>query len=103
MLNSIIDDYHQSKKKGGTNPANSAVQQNGLEFNPIAENDTLSMLQKLPDLDRIIFNLYIVEGYSHEEIAQILGIDVSESALLLKSTRLSLGHCIRINTKNVPQ
>lgn len=72
MLNSIIDDYHQSKKKDDADSHNSAASQKGLEFSPMTENETLSMLQKLPDLDKIIFNLYVVEAYSHEEIAKCL-------------------------------
>jgi len=34
---------------------------------------------KLPAGYRIIFSLYILEGYDHQEIAQILGISVSTS------------------------
>lgn len=36
--------------------------------------DLLYMIEKLPDGKKIIFNLYIVEGYSHKEIADLLGI-----------------------------
>ena len=34
---------------------------------------------KLPAGYRIVFSLYILEGYDHQEIAQILGISVSTS------------------------
>ncbi len=36
-------------------------------------------IEKLPAGYRIIFSLYILEGYDHKEIAQILGISVSTS------------------------
>lgn len=36
-------------------------------------------IQKLPDGYRIIFTLYLLEGYDHEEISQILGITESTS------------------------
>ncbi len=34
----------------------------------------LSILQELPDGYKAVFNLYAVEGYSHREIGEILGI-----------------------------
>ncbi|HEX2920309.1 MAG TPA: RNA polymerase sigma factor [Bacteroidales bacterium] len=36
-------------------------------------------IKKLPDGYRIIFTLYLLEGYDHEEIGQILGISESTS------------------------
>lgn len=36
-------------------------------------------MQQLPDGYRIIFSLYLLEGYDHSEIAQIMGISESTS------------------------
>jgi len=36
-------------------------------------------LMKLPDGYRVVFNLYMIEGYDHSEISQILGISESTS------------------------
>jgi len=36
-------------------------------------------VQQLPDGYRIVFSLYLLEGYDHAEIAEILGISVSTS------------------------
>lgn len=36
-------------------------------------------IQKLPDGYRIVLSLYLIEGYDHEEISQILGISNSAS------------------------
>ncbi len=36
-------------------------------------------VQKLPDGYRVVFSLYLLEGYDHTEIAQILGISESTS------------------------
>jgi RNA polymerase sigma factor (sigma-70 family) len=48
-------------------------------FDPLAISNMetanlLSILQELPDGYKAVFNLYAVEGYSHREIGQILGI-----------------------------
>lgn len=45
--------------------------------------DILKLLEKLPEIQRIIFNLFEVEGYSHEEISQQLDIPESTSRTYL--------------------
>jgi len=37
-------------------------------------DDLLAMVQTLPDGCRVVFNLFAVEGYTHQEIAKLLGI-----------------------------
>ncbi len=39
----------------------------------------LRAMEKLPDGYRVIFSLYLIEGYDHSEIAQIMGISESTS------------------------
>lgn len=43
------------------------------------ENDIDKMLQLLPEGARIIFNLYVMEGYKHSEIAEKLNISEGTS------------------------
>ncbi len=52
--------------------------------------DILALLDKLPTGYRTIFNLYVLEGYKHREIAEILGISIntSKSQLILAKKRL---------------
>ena len=45
---------------------------NGLQALQAA--DILRMIEKLPAGYRTVFNLYAIEGYSHKEIAKMLGI-----------------------------
>jgi RNA polymerase sigma-70 factor (ECF subfamily) len=43
-------------------------------------------IQKLPDGFRVVLSLYLLEGYDHEEIAQILGItNVSSRTQFLRA------------------
>lgn len=44
------------------------------EQQPNGEKDLISLVRALPDGYRTVFNLYAIEGYSHDEIAQMLGI-----------------------------
>lgn len=42
-------------------------------------DELMSMINKLPQSSRIIFNLYAIEGYKHHEIADMLNISVGTS------------------------
>jgi len=59
--------------------------ENYLEF-----ADLLKVLDLLPVGYRTVFNLYVIEGYKHNEIAEILGISIntSKSQLRLAKDRL---------------
>jgi len=48
-------------------------------INQIAAKDLLAALLKLPIGYRTVFNLFVVEGYSHQEIAALLHISESTS------------------------
>ncbi len=56
----------------------------------LQERDVMALLQKLPTGYRTIFNMYVVEGYKHREIAEQLNISIntSKSQLILAKKRL---------------
>ncbi|MCB0650262.1 MAG: sigma-70 family RNA polymerase sigma factor [Saprospiraceae bacterium] len=56
----------------------------------LAAQDLLQFLEQLPDGYRTVFNLYVLEGFKHREIADQLGISIntSKSQLILAKKRL---------------
>jgi len=52
--------------------------------------DLLSIIQRLPPAYRIVFNLYVVDGYSHDEITEMTGISASTSRSNLHKARMKL-------------
>lgn len=52
--------------------------------------DLLKMVNELPSGYRTIFNLYAIEGYSHKEIAKLLGINENTSKSQLSRARVQL-------------
>ncbi len=52
--------------------------------------DIMKLLLQLPDIQRAIFNLYEVEGYSHEEVAVMLDIPESTSRTYLTRAKKKL-------------
>jgi RNA polymerase sigma factor (sigma-70 family) len=57
---------------------------------PLNEAALLQLVSRLPDGYRIVFNLYAIEGYSHKEIADLLGIQESTSRSQLVKARKML-------------
>ncbi len=49
--------------------------------------DILKLLDQLPEVHRVVFNLYEIDGYSHEEIADILDITSSSSRVYLSRAK----------------
>jgi RNA polymerase sigma-70 factor (ECF subfamily) len=49
--------------------------------------DLLKMIEKLPPGYRIVFNMYAIDGYSHKEIAEELGISENTSKSQLSRAR----------------
>ncbi|HEY8387187.1 MAG TPA: RNA polymerase sigma factor [Parasegetibacter sp.] len=45
----------------------------------LAEKDILTLIRQLSPGYRTVFNMYVIEGYSHKEIAEMLGINEGTS------------------------
>jgi len=60
-----------------------------IEVN-LNEEDILLMIQKLPEHYRIIFNMSVIEGYNHAEIAKLLNIPEGTSRTKLTRARKKL-------------
>ena len=63
--------------------------------------ELLSLVQSLPPGYRIVFNLYVFEGYKHREIAEALGISEGTSKSNLSDARLFLQKALSIKKKLV--
>jgi RNA polymerase sigma factor (sigma-70 family) len=59
-------------------------------YSNLGEEDLMKLISQLPDGYRTIFNLNIIEGYSHEEIAKMLEIQPSTSRSQLVKARKML-------------
>ena len=52
--------------------------------------DLMALITELPPGFRTVFNMYAIEGYSHKEISEILGISESTSRTQLSRARIWL-------------
>ena len=61
-----------------------------LEDDSITMEFLVAIIQQLPDRYRMVFNLYVIDGFSHKEIAEMLGITTGTSKSNLARARIIL-------------
>ena len=87
-INMAISKYRKAAYKNelytGVLPINSSP---SGAIEALNVQDILLMMDQLPDLLRKVFNLYVIDGYRHNEIAGILGITESHSRTVLTRAR----------------
>lgn len=73
-----------------------AVPASDLTFQNAEMSDLLHLIACLPEGYRTVFNLYVLDGFTHKEIGELLGISLhtSKSQLLMARRKLArwLGH-----------
>ena len=82
LVNTAIDNYRRNARHSFHLSVEDIAETEDREPEVDAElsaNDIINLFKQLPEQYRITFNLYEIEGYSHDEIAEILGITVSTS------------------------
>jgi RNA polymerase sigma factor (sigma-70 family) len=81
IVNTALDHYRKEKKHEKQVPIQNGVNELADEsvINQLQAEDILRIVQSLPEIYRFTFNLYEIEGYSHEEIALKLGTTAGTS------------------------
>lgn len=89
MVNTAIEHYRKAAKMHRVveipEDMKEAVQHNILD--ELQLRDLLLLISKLPDGYRLVFNMYVIEGFSHKEIAGKLGITEGGSKSQLSRAR----------------
>nr|WP_317125074.1 RNA polymerase sigma factor [Tenacibaculum discolor] len=68
-------------------PDEEIVEEVELETENVNIDVLLELIQSLPDRYRLVFNLYVLDNYSHKEIAELLNISVGTSKSNLSRAR----------------
>jgi len=65
----------------------------------LGEQDILDLIKDLPDGYRVVFNMYVIEGYSHREIAEKLEIGESTSrSQLVKARKMLMNRITKLQS-----
>lgn len=65
----------------------------------LATADLINLVQQLPQRARLVFNLYVMEGFSHKEIADLLSIQEGTSKSQLFEAKKALQKALRTQDK----
>lgn len=92
MVNTAIESYRRNLRDLNLVQIEEAHEQpsNGFDFSRLAMQDLMQIIQKLSDGYRLVFNMYAIEGYTHKEIAEVLGISEGASKSQLSRARAIL-------------
>lgn len=88
-----IDSLRRKKINFGLEEINENHTPAALRSNPAEHNDgreIMNLLKQLPQTQRTVFNLYEIEGFTHEEIAGLLAIPVNVCRVYLSRAKTKL-------------
>lgn len=98
VVRTAINHYHKHLKdmviQDMTEGLNLSVEDDYLS--KLAAEDMIVLMQKLPPAYRLTLNLFALEGHTHSEIAEMLGISVGASKSNLSKARAKLKQMMTI-------
>jgi RNA polymerase sigma factor (sigma-70 family) len=90
MVNHVLQQYRTQTFLSLVNEEAHEEAEIEIEDENISLEYLLKIIQELPDRYRLVFNLYVNDGYSHAEIAEMLSINIGTSKSNLSRARLIL-------------
>lgn len=92
MVNSAIDYYRKHEKHYHTVDISYAKYESSYEtvLEDLSAKEIMNAVQELPPSYRIVFNLFVIEGFKHKEIAAMLNISSGTSKSNLAVARSKL-------------
>lgn len=94
LINSSIDYHRKYSRLNEKLESSSKTELTTASYNYALDNlefdDLIVVLQKLSPAYRLVFTLYVVEGFKHQEIAEKLNISVGSSKSNLSKARMKL-------------
>ena len=90
LINTALQKHRQQKVYCISNEDHLEEEEIEIETEELSVDYLLECVQSLPDRYRQVFNLYVMDGYSHREIAQLLQISEGTSKSNLARARMAL-------------
>ncbi len=92
IVNTAIDYYRKNARFASMLEIEEAENEdfNIEQIDNLAFEDLKKILDSLPEMYRLVFNLYEIEGFTHGEIAKKLALDVSTSRSYLARAKKKL-------------
>ena len=93
MVNSAIESYRKNLRTLSIVSIENIIEEQPIakyDFNNLEMQELLKLIQNLADGYRMVFNMYVIEGYTHKEISETLGISEGTSKSQLSRARAIL-------------
>ncbi|WP_298369026.1 RNA polymerase sigma factor [uncultured Lutibacter sp.] len=92
LINTAIDNYRKNSKHYYHSDVDEAesVKADINIIEDLTVEDILKLLDQLPEIHRIVFNMFEIQGYSHKEISEKLSIGESTSRVFLTRAKKKL-------------
>ncbi|TRO67329.1 RNA polymerase sigma factor [Christiangramia sabulilitoris] len=90
LINTALQKHRQQKVYSIINEDFLQEEELEIETENISVDFLLDCVQGLPDRYRLVFNLYVMDGYSHKEISDLLNISIGTSKSNLSRARMAL-------------
>ncbi len=93
MINMAIDHYRKEVKHyhhQDIEKVSVLLTDNGNAVNDLSHAELIQLIQNLTPAYRTVFNLYVIDGFTHQEISKLLGISVGTSKTNLMKARSKL-------------
>ncbi len=93
MVNTAIEHIRKNKQMHVFEDVENILESPESELDitgKLNEKELLKMVRMLPDGYKTVFNMYVIEGYSHKEIAEMLGIAEGTSKSQLSKAKVFL-------------
>lgn len=92
LINTAIDNYRKNVKHYYHLEIENeeAIYTDSTIIDELTYQDILKLLDQLPEMHRIVFNLYEIQGFNHQEISEKLTIGESTSRVFLTRAKKKL-------------
>ena len=92
MINASIDQYRKELKHAHQAPVEQAqlMHSQPVAVSNLSHDELIALVQKLTPAYRAVFNLYVIDGYTHREIGKLLNIAEGTSKSNLLKARENL-------------
>ncbi len=100
-VNYIIDEFRKNKKYKEIIDLTEVPIEDHSNYAEDPINDRINKeeinlaISTLPEMNRTVFNLYVIDGYKHEEIAEMLGISSNTSKVHLHQAKNKLREALK--------
>lgn len=103
FINTCIEQFRKKVKSYNISEAHENTVEDGdlSAMDMLAAKDLVRLIHELSPGYKAVFNLYVVEGYSHKEIAQLLGISEGTSKSQLARAKGTLKKILETTNKKI--